>query len=185
MATPSYPLKGKSLLRLIRQQVVKIYDEMTITGARMFILDTIRKQKTSVSPDYFIWWKTSRYPLSSKLWWASGMDGEAAAKTNVFVHSRDQTPTSGRSDRPTDRRRRRLFKVYEFYHLAAEVPYTNSRVNVQTTLYACARWKLAQPDVKPPGDVGLGTESEPLSRDGLSGLVVAIMGVIYPLHRKL
>jgi hypothetical protein len=39
--------------------------------------------------------------------------------------------------------------------------------------------------LKLPGDVGLGTESEPLSRDGLSGLVAAIMGVIYPLHRKL
>jgi len=40
-------------------------------------------------------------------------------------------------------------------------------------------------DAKLQGDVGLGTETEPLSRGGLSGLVVAIMGVIYPLHRKL
>jgi len=42
-----------------------------------------------------------------------------------------------------------------------------------------------QSTTNPRGDVSLGTESEPLSRDGLSGLVVAIMGVIYPLHRKL
>jgi hypothetical protein len=67
------------------------------------------------------------------------MDVGVAAKIEVFVPSWDRTSTSGRLDHPFDRLRGRLFKVHEFYYLVAAITYTNSCVNVQTTLFAFAR----------------------------------------------
>jgi len=100
---PSYPQKGKSPLRLVWQQVFKVYDEMTISRARKFILDTIWRRKTSVSPDHFVWLKNKSLPTRQQAVVGLKSGYWRCCKTEVFVPSWDRTPTSGRLDLPFDR----------------------------------------------------------------------------------